>query len=290
MQTEFNTVKPHESDGRISENLPQLAAEAFRLSRRLCGTCQNYHSLWTYQRIAGASGGDVGAPEVSAVLGRLLSFPGREILIAGSADTGLLAVVLGFVQADCRVVVLDQCETPLELCRRFSSRTAHEIVTLRSNLVDMPVEARFDVVLAHSLLQYIGVQHRLEVLSRMRRALRPDGSLVLVFRTSARIEGALLQEYREGYSTRVIEQLDVLNVPLPEPREAFRRQVEIYAEERRAREGAHTSLQEVEELIGAAGFKIQELCAIGAAQTEPFRELGTKISKKRFLMVASPAR
>jgi Methyltransferase domain len=274
----------------MSEDLPRLAAEAFRLSRSLCGPCQNYHSLWTYQRIVGASGGDVGTPEVNSVLGRLLSFPGREVLIAGSADTGLLASVLDVAQSDCRIVVLDQCETPLKLCRQLGERLRRQITTLKMNLTQIPFQEQFDVILAHSLLQYIAAKDRLEALRRMSRALRrPDGRLVLVFRTSDRIEGALLDEYRIGYAANVVDQLQALNIPLPESRDRFQRQVEIYAEERRAREGAHTSLKEIQELVSNAGLVVKDLRQIEAIQTKPFREFANKISKKRFLMVASPA-
>ena len=275
-------------DLRSAEDLSQLAAEAFELAHSLCGSCENYHSLWTYQRIAGASGGDVAAPLVHVVLGRLLSVRDRKILIAGSADTGLLAVVVRAAHPNSRVVVVDRCETPLELCRRFAKRAALAVETLRLNLADLKAESAFDVVFAHSLLQYIRADHRLEALSRMRRALQPDGRLVLVFRTSDRIEGKLLPEYREAYSTRLIEQLEAVNIQLPEPREAFRRRIEIYAEERRAREGVHASREEVEQLIEAAGFAIQDVMPIEASQSDPFRTLAAKISKQRFLMIAAP--
>lgn len=273
---------------QLVENLPQLAAEAFEVAHRLCGTCQNYHSLWTYQRIAGASGGTAAAPILHDALGQLLSAPGRKILIAGSADTGLLAVVIRAAHPDSHIVVCDQCETPLELCRRFARRAALAAETLRLNLVELPAESTFDVVFAHSFLQYIAADHRIEVLLRLRRSLRSDGRLVLVFRTSARIEGKLLPGYREGYARHLIEQLEAVNIPLPEPRDDFRRRVEIYAEERWAREGAHASREEVEKLIEAAGFAIQDLMPIEASQSDPFRALAAKISKQRFLAIASP--
>lgn len=260
----------------------------FEVAHILCGKCQNYHSLWTYQRIAGASGGDVAAPLIHEVLGQLLSTSGRKILIAGSADTGLLAVVVRAAHPESHIIVCDQCETPLELCRRFAKRAALAVETLRLNLVELQAEATFDVVFAHSFLQYVAADHRIEILSRLRRSLRAGGRLVLVFRTSARIEGKLLPEYREGYARHLIEQLEAVNIPLPEPLDAFRRRVEIYAEERRAREGAHTSREEVEHLIEAAGFTIQDLMRIDTTQSEPFRALAAKISKQRFLVIASP--
>ena len=44
-------------DPRYAEDLPRLAAEAYELSGRLCGTCRDMHALWTYIRLSRASTG-----------------------------------------------------------------------------------------------------------------------------------------------------------------------------------------------------------------------------------------
>src|SRR3974390_890378 len=109
---------------RAVEDLPRLAPEAFELANRLCGSCQRYHSLWIYQRIARASGGTAAAPLLRSVLSRLLSAPDKKTLIAGSADTGLLALVIRAAHPESHIVVADHCDAPLELCRRFAKRAA----------------------------------------------------------------------------------------------------------------------------------------------------------------------
>ena len=162
------------------------------------------------------------------------------------------------------------------------------VETLHIDLALLDVRAAFDIVVAHSLLQFISAERRVDVLSRLRRSLRPDGRLLIVFRTSARIEGSLLQEYRESYSKNLIDRLDELNIPLPEGREDFRRRIEDYSEERRLREGAHKTRAEVEQLIEAAGFSIEELISIEAELSTPFRQFNAKIDKQRFMMVAIP--
>lgn len=273
-------------EARFAENLRQLAADACELAVRRCGPCQNFHLLWPYLRLAGASGGDVGSPFVHAILARLLSAGNARILIAGSADSGLLAVVARAAGAETEIVVLDRCQTPLELCRRFAERWSLPIETLQLDLMELSLQSRFDIVFAHSLLQFIPADRRVDVLARMRRSLRPDGRLVIVFRTSARIEGSLLAEYRASYPKYLIEQLEAMNVELPEPREIFARRVDAYAEERRAREGAHVSRAEVEQLIEAAGFEIEDITQIEAEQSAQFRRLTAKIGKARFVAVA----
>lgn len=277
-----------QDDLRFSEDLRQLAAEASELAGRFCGSCKNFHLLWPYLRLARASGGGVGAPLIHSALSCLLSRYGRKVLIAGCADTGLLAVVARAAVPGTDIIVLDRCETPLELCRRFARRWSLPIEILHLDLSELAAQSSFDVVFAHSLLQFIPAHHRLDVLSRIRRSLRADGRLVLLFRTSARIEGSLLPEYLDGYPKHLIEQLEGMNIELPESREAFRRRIEIYSEERRAREGAHTTRAEVEQLIEAAGFWIEDLMPIEASMSEPFRQLAAKITKQRFLAIAKP--
>jgi SAM-dependent methyltransferase len=273
---------------RFSEDLPQLAAEASSTARRLCGPCQNFHLLWPYLRIAQASGGDVAALTVRITLNRLLSRRGQRILIAGAADTGLLAIVARAARPDTGIVVLDRCQTPLALCERFAQRWSRPIETMQLDLVELSVESGFDVVFAHSLLQFIPADRRVDVLSRLRRSLRPDGRLVIVFRTSARIEGSLLAEYRESYPLHLIESLAAANVALPEPRDAFHRRARAYAEERRAREGAQASRADVEQMLEAAGFSIEDMTSIESSVSMPFRRVNEKIEKRRFLAIAKP--
>jgi SAM-dependent methyltransferase len=244
--------------------------------------------LWPYLRLAGASGASVGEPLIHTALNRLLSDGGRDILIAGAADTGLLAVAARAIGSGTGIVVLDRCETPLELCRQFARRWSLPIDTLHLDLKELSIKSIFDVVFAHSLLQFVPSERRVDVLSRLRRSLRPDGRLVILFRTGAPVKGELLQKYRETYPKHLIGRLEDMNIVLPEPRDDFCRRVEAYAEERRVREGADTSRAEVERLIEAAGFAIESVTAIEASLSAPFKQFTAKLSKQRFLAVARP--
>ena len=98
-----------------------LTAEAYELSGRLCGTCRDLHALWPYIRLSRASTGiEVQASKLESRLGDLFARGLRRLLIAGSADTGLLALAArAGADHGVNIVVLDICETPLELCRTF---------------------------------------------------------------------------------------------------------------------------------------------------------------------------
>jgi hypothetical protein len=271
-------------DMRFSEELTRTAAEAFDLAGRLCGSCKNFHMLWPYLRLAGASGGDVTAPPIASALGSLLSRANRRILIAGCADAGLLAMVARSANPATHITVLDRCRTPLEVCRRFAERWSLPIQVLHLDLMQLAHTQSFDVVLLHNTLRFIETGCHSDVLTRVRRSLGPDGRLIMVFRTKARSEGNFSLDKPRLYRTRLLEQLEAGNIPLPEPREAFRRRLEAYAEERQRRTVGDASRAEVEQSLAAAGFAIESITSIDSVLPEPFRQFNAKID---FLAVAA---
>jgi SAM-dependent methyltransferase len=274
-------------DGRYEEDVRQLAAEAFDLAGRLCGSCktESVHRLWPYLRLVGASA-EAGAALIHSVLSRLLAEGGRKILIAGCADSGLLAAVARAAHADTEIIVSDRCPTPLELCRRFAVRWSLPTEIAQLDLTELMAQSRFDVVFVHNLLQFIPPTRHLDVLSRMRRSMRPGGRLVIVFRTSTRVDTNLATEYVDSHAARLIEHLESLRIPLPAPQDIFRRHAERFFEERRAREGAHVDCKGVEDLIATAGFEMEEVTPFEVERSESFRQLAAKVGKQRFLAVA----
>jgi SAM-dependent methyltransferase len=279
---------PHGS--RYTENLPQLAAQAYELSGRLCGTCSDLHALWPYIRLSRASTGiEVQASQLETQLGELFARGLSDVLIAGSADTGLLALVAraGADQA-LSITVLDICETPLELCRRFAKSQSLPIETARQDLLDLDSERRFDVVLVHGTLQFIAADYRADALVRMRRAIRPGGRLVLLFNTSRAVAGEFARESRAGYADWVIDELKRLDVALPDTEAAFRARLTAHARRREQREGAFAGAEGVESLLEAADFKIDSCTEINVKAASPVDSFHAKISKRRFMAIAEP--
>ena len=77
-----------------TERLSDLAAQAYQLSDRLCGSCRDLHALWPYIRLSRSSTGvEVEGSRLTQVLRQLIADGRRDVLIAGAADTGLLALV-----------------------------------------------------------------------------------------------------------------------------------------------------------------------------------------------------
>src|SRR5258706_2553995 len=125
-----------------AEDLQRLAAEAYELSGRLCGSCRDMHALWTYIRLSRASTGvEAQASNLETQLTAVLAGGRRHVLIAGSQDTGLLALVArAGADHEIDITVLDICETPLELCRAFARQWSLPITTIGQDLLDLDIE------------------------------------------------------------------------------------------------------------------------------------------------------
>ena len=213
----------------------------------------------------------------------------RDILIAGSADSGLLALVAR-VGADYapRIVVLDICETPLELCRRFADRWSLPIETIRQDLLDLNAERRFDIVLVHGTLQFISADRRAEALTRIRRAIRPGGRLVLLFNTSRPVAAEDAEQIRADYANSVLNELRRLDVPLPDTDAAMRERLYAHARRRELREGAFAEPEEVERVLHAAGFNVHGCAEVDVRIASSGHGFVSKISKRRFIAAAAP--
>jgi cyclopropane fatty-acyl-phospholipid synthase-like methyltransferase len=276
----------------LVEDLPQMAATQYRLADQFCATCGNFHALWPYRRIARLCGAaEAGGSDIEAKLGEVFRSGRRRVLIAGAADTGLLALTArAGVGCDIEAVVLDRCRTPLDMCQAFAQRWSIAVETRHQDLTDLDVVADFDVVFANSILQFISPDRRVDFLSRLRRAMRQDGRLVNVFNVSARVVGETLPEYRAGYSGWVLSELERRNIPLPESRQTFLRRLDDYAREFESREGSFNTAEQFLALHARAGFEVSSCVETGMSLAQPWQQFVAKLAKRRYILVAGPDR
>jgi SAM-dependent methyltransferase len=273
-----------------TEDLAELAATQYRLADRFCDTCRSYHSLWPYRRISRViATAEADRTDVEPALAELFQTGRRKVLIAGAADSGLLALTArAGARHGVNITVLDRCLTPLELCGAFSRRWSLSADLLHQDLRTLDREAEFDLVFANSILLFIASEWRHEVLQRLRRALRPDGRLVHVFNVSGRIAGEISPGYRAGYSGWIIDELQRCGIPLPDSREAFTRRLDTYAREFETREGTFSALEDVVALHQRAGFVVLESFGTGMGLVSPMQHVASKLAKRRYIMLAVP--
>ena len=274
-----------------NERLSDLAAQAYQLSDRLCGACRNLHALWPYMRLLRSSTGvEHQGSNLEIALRALIAGGLRKILIAGAADTGLLALVLrAAANNNVHICVLDICETPLELCRRVAREWSLPIDTLKVDLRRLNVEQQFELVLIHGTLHFIAAADRHDVLNRIRRALRPEGLLVLLFNTSKPSSTAEIgDQFHLDYADSMISELKRLHIALPDDEQSFCARLVAHSQQRQLREGAFTDPQDVKHLIGAAGFALLSCGQINVEVAGKANDFVSRFSKRRFLAVAKP--
>jgi SAM-dependent methyltransferase len=268
-----------------TEDLAQLAATQYRLADRYCESCRNYHAMWPYRRIARSVGAAAaGAQAVEATLAESFGAGRRRVLVAGAADSGLLALTARAGAAyDVDIVVLDRCRTPLEACRQFSERWSLRAEVQHADLTRFEAPASFDIVLAHSVLMFIAPAQRVDVLARLRRALRPNGRLVHFANVGAPIPHESLPEYRARHVESTLAELERHGVALPEARDVFSQRFE------EPREGTFNHLDHLLALHEQAGLDVTSRIDVEVRLALPLRQAAAKLGKRRYILVAEPA-
>ena len=93
-------------------DLAELAVEQFAAAHTHCGACRSYHALWPYLRLTHWVGGiEADQAQLVPALSSLLSVAPQRVLIAGSADTGVTALVhhaAGQMARRHQITVVDQ--------------------------------------------------------------------------------------------------------------------------------------------------------------------------------------
>jgi hypothetical protein len=162
---------------------------------------------------------------------------------------------------------------------------------MHEDLMNLDMRDRFDMILVHGTLQFIPIDRRVDVLARLRQALRPAGRLVLRSRIArSRTAGSLADEARNSYADRVIEELERMDIPLPEEREAFAARLRVHAENRERRYGAFSRLEEVHSLLTMARFSVCQLTEIKFSVADRMQQFLSKLCALRFVVVAEPYR
>lgn len=175
--------------------LQRWAREQFALAGELCRGCRAYHATWGYRRLSGVVGGvEADAEALGELLRPLLGGDARTVLIAGSADSGLAALLHHWAgpAAAHRWWVVDRCETPLAACRAWAREQGLALQTLRADLRALPMQGVAELVVGHSILGFQDAAGRNALLRSLARALAPGGSLVLAARLAAEGQSVLV--------------------------------------------------------------------------------------------------
>jgi hypothetical protein len=270
------------SDELFCEDLRKLAAESFELAIRHCRSCNEMHVVWPYVRLTREGSDD--ASQIAAMLKEFAVVGRRSLLIAGAADTGLLALAANAARG-ARFAVLDRCQVPLELCRRQARAWSIPVETVHQDLASLDLPGKFQVVLAHGTLPYLASEHHVDVLVRLRRALCPSGRLVLLFYT-ARPDWEISSG--SDRADWMLARLDRMAVPLPEGRSEFHARLCAFARHHERRIQAFSEPELVVGMLVEAGFAVDRLFEVGIKFSNVGKAPAMRHSQRKFIAVTRP--
>ena len=271
-----------------NENLRMLAQDAYQLADQCCGACRDYHALWPYRRLS--LNPDQAAPDqaiIETVLAEQIAAEGGRVLIAGSADSMLLATVLRAARSHpVQVTVADHCATPLELCRRFAARAARRIETLQTDLLSLQMRETVDLVYANSVLPFFAPEQRGDFFANLARAVRPGGSFVHVFTTGQKVAETDLADFCTQYADWVLEQLQAMRVNLPASRNEFYQRMMAFAADGALRQGALATIEDVLTTADENGFVLLQIKELPVGLRSSHQRYMKTRGKQRLLVVA----
>lgn len=193
------------------ENLLQNVARVSELAPDHCVGCADYHIRYSAHRSTGfLKSIAIDRPHLIELIQKAIeersaaSNANIEIVIPGSADTGILATCahaaasLGApILNRCHFTVLDRCPTPLTICQEFATR--HQL-SLRTNQVDlqaMSLHYGADLIVAHSIFRFFNQSDQVTVLDKFASWLRPGGRMIVSYRLNQREQADLKAEFRK---------------------------------------------------------------------------------------------
>lgn len=146
-------------------------------------SCDWYHGAWQYLRLLEViTGIEAEAGFFLGAFRRLARAGGFErILVAGTADYGMLALVLAAFRAENvvpRVSVMDRCATPLRLNQWYAERQGTTVTPIEKDVFEIEENASFDLLCTHSFLSSVAPERHEDLARRWNRLLRVGGRLV----------------------------------------------------------------------------------------------------------------
>ena len=198
------------------------------------------------------AGIELSADIVQDLLRRFTPPKGR-ILVAGSADAGMLALTAEATRDMTPAIeVADRCPTPLTTCQRYADMQGISFASLRLDIRSGEVPRLYDVMYGDCVLQFVPRPNRVDVLSKLRRALMKRGVLILVERLRT---GAEESSRKRDHAVETLAALAAGGIVLPEDEASFRRKLDQTANERRDRLGSDSD--RLTPILIDAGFRMR---------------------------------
>ncbi len=239
------------------DDLPALAKAGWTLGERLCTHCGGFHRVWGTLRSAGVVGGVEADEAVLLPLLRDLTPDGTRVFIGGSADPGILQLLLRAAEGRAlEVLVTDLCKTPLAVIEALEPQAGLSLRTKELDITRLDAIGGYDLILSHSLLPFLTPADRHDALVRMRKALAPGGHLVIAARTAAPLNSEEAAGHDEAWLNRAWTRIAASGSELPADRATFEPLLKAFAAERPKRLWDLGTPEAISAMIEAAGLKV----------------------------------
>jgi 2-polyprenyl-3-methyl-5-hydroxy-6-metoxy-1,4-benzoquinol methylase len=196
----FLSIEKRDPAG-AGEDLLHDCQRVMELAPLFCSDCIEYHMLHPFKRYLSSNKGHADHSALTSILGRLLVKAASQddgvinVVIGGAADAGLLGLSVRaareYLQGACsrtRVSVLDRCPTPLALCSDYARRNLVDVVVNTVEFTRPSERFSADVVLLHSLLNFVDPTEQVQLMKTFASWLKPGGHLVVSTEIRTRAE------------------------------------------------------------------------------------------------------
>jgi len=258
-------------------------------------SCAWYHGAWQTLRLLGiVTTLTHHAPLYVAAMRPLIARGDcRRVLLSGSADYGILSVVLDAFSREGvtpEITVVDRCTTPLRLCRWYAERFGYAIDTVADDLAAFRAERPYDLICVHSLLSCVPVERHAAVVAAWHDLLCPGGVLLMantLYLEAAGSRTRFSPQHVEDYRKRVFDAAARCPHPeaLPESG-GLERIAEAFA--KRMEASVIASRRQLTDLMEGGGFEIAE-ARFGELIADPnYRRTGPPVTgnKEHAWMIA----
>jgi SAM-dependent methyltransferase len=171
---------------RPEEPLAESAPVAWSLAPALCAgdpaspeSCLWYHRIWQYLRLLDIiTSIRTNTPFLLGTLERLAPTHPR-VLIAGSADYGMLAHLRhAFGARPLDVTLVDRCATSVRINQWYAERYGMALSAVCGDALAMESERPFDLVCTHNFVGRFDDARRQQLVDRWHALLRPGGVVI----------------------------------------------------------------------------------------------------------------
>lgn len=269
------------------DDVDAQAREGWRLGEQLCTQCEGYHQTWGILRVASVMGGISNDEALLTPMLDDLVKPGHHVFVAGSADAGLLQLVIASTSArPIDVTVVDRCPSPIALIDRIAIPDGVTVDAHTADLTTLNEEGRFDLILSHSMLPFVDDATRIAILRRFRASLTPGGRLLLVVRTAPLARNEAGEEHRHAWLAMARDKLADMPELIAFCGDSLDSRVEQTAASRTRRAYAFKDTSEIVDTLSRGGFEVEQ--QIKSRESSSLQVEGRKIAKQGYIFVARP--